>query len=396
MPATMTTVDAILKEVYGPRIESQLQSECVGPKRIERTSDGVTSNVGGKFVDFPIRIKRNSGIGYRAEGGQLPAAGQQGYAEVHVPLRYGYGRVRYTGQLMELANTNTQAFTSAVESENEGLKEDLIKDSARIFYGDGSGLMASLTTTATSATQTVDNPQWLSVGDKVDVLTRSNGSATGGLVNTEIVSVDYDTGVVVFGSSFTAATTQGVYRNGSYGQEPSGLGNIINATSELHTVNPSTVPKWKSTIDANGGTPRPLSEGLMIKLCDKVRIQGGKTSVIFTSLGVRRSYFNLLTQQRRYTDTKEFAGGFTGLPFNYGKEIPVVEDVDHAPGSMDFVQEDKLKIYRSKEWHWMDDDGHVLKWVTDYDSWEALLRQYSELGTSQRNAHGRLADIIEG
>lgn len=396
MPATLTTVDAILKEVYGPRIENQLQNECVGPKRIERTSEGVTSKVGGKYVDFPIKVKRNSGIGYRAEGAQLPAAGQQGYAEVHVGLKYGYGRVRYTGQLMELAQTNVQAFTSAVEAENEGLKDDLVKDSARIFYGDGSGLMASLTTTATSATQSVDNSQYLSVGDKVDVLTRSNGSATGGLTNTEVVSVNYDTHEVVFGSSFTAATTQGVYRTGSYGNEPTGLAKIIAASGSLHTVDPSSVPLWAATVVANSGTPRPLSEGLMIQTCDKIRVKGGKTSVIFTSLGVRRSYFNLLTQQRRYTDTKSFDGGFTGLPFNYGTEIPVVEDVDHKPGSMDFVEEDKLKIYRSKEWHWMDDDGHVLKWVTDYDSWEGLMRQYSEMGTSQRNAHGSLTDLIEG
>ena len=395
MPASLATVDAILKEVYGPRIESQLQNECVGPKRIERTSEGVTSNVGGKYVDFPIKIKRNSGIGYRAEGGQLPAAGQQGYAEVHVPLRYGYGRVRYTGQLMELAQTNTQAFTSAVEAENEGLKDDLVKDSSRIFYGDGTGLMATLADTATSATHVVDNAQWISEGDVVDVLVKSTGSATGGLTATEVQSVNNATNTVVFGSSFTAASTQGVYRSGSWGQEPSGLGNIINATSTLHTVNPSTVSKWKSTIAANSGTPRALTEALMIRLADDIRVQGGKTSVIFTSLGVRRSYFNLLTQQRRYTDTKEYAGGFKGLPFNYGTEIPVVEDVDHAPGSMHFVDEKKIKIYRSKEWHWMDDDGHVLKWVTNYDSWEALLRQYSEMGTSQRNAHGALVDLTE-
>ena len=133
----------------------------------------------------------------------------------------------------------------------------------------------------------------------------------------------------------------------------------------------------------------------MIDLCDKIRKQGGKTSLIITSLGVRRSYFNLLVQQRRYPNTKEFSGGFTGLAFNYGTEVPLVEDVDAPPRRMYFLQEDKFKIYRSREWHWMDDDNSVLKWVTDFDSFEALLRQYSELGTNRRNAHGRLDDLIE-
>jgi hypothetical protein len=132
MPATMTTVDALLKEVYGPRVENQLQNEVVLLKRLERTSSGITENVGGKYVDFPIKIKRNAGIGYRAEGGQLPAAGQQGYAEVHVPLRYGYGRVRFNNQIMDLAQNNTQAFTNTMQGETEGLKDDLAKDSGRV------------------------------------------------------------------------------------------------------------------------------------------------------------------------------------------------------------------------------------------------------------------------
>jgi hypothetical protein len=397
MPATMTTVDALLKEVYGPRVENQLQNEVVLLKRLERTSSGITENVGGKNVDFPIKIKRNAGIGYRAEGGQLPAAGQQGYAEVHVPLRYGYGRVRFNNQIMDLAQNNTQAFTNTMQGETEGLKDDLAKDSGRVAYGDGSGLLCSLAEASTSATHTVDNPQYLEEDMKVDVLTKSNGSSSGGLVNTTIVSVNYETGVVVFGASFTSATTQGVYRTGNYGNEPSGLDAIVSETSTLHTVAPGTVSKWKGVVEDNGGTPRALSEGMMIAVCDKVRVNGGKTTAIFTSLGVRRAYFNLLTQQRRYTDTKSFAGGFTGLPFNYGTEIPVVEDVDHKPGSMHFIDEPKIKIYRTKKgWHWADEEGHVLKWVTDYDAFEGFMRQYWEIGTSQRNAHAALTDLIEG
>lgn len=395
MPATLATVDAILKEVYGPRIENQLQNEVVLPRRIERTSDGVTSNVGGKYVDFPVKVKRSTGIGYRAESGQLPASGNQGYAEVHVPLRYGYGRVRYTGQLMELAKSNVQAFTNAVEAENEGLKDDIAKDSARIIYGDGSGLIATLADTATSVTHVVDNAQWIEEGMLVDVLVKSSGSPTGGLQNATVVSVVYSTNTVTLSSSWTAATTQGIYRAGNYGLEPSGMSNIVKATGILHTLDPASVAKWASTVNANGGTPRPLSEGLMITLCDDVRKQGGRTSLIITSLGVRRSYFNLLTQQRRYPSTTKFDGGFTGLAFNYGTEVPLIEDVDHPPKNAHFLDEDKFKIFRSKEWHWMDEDGTILKWVTDFDSWEALLRQYSELGTLQRNAHGLLDDIIE-
>lgn len=392
MPATMTTVDAILKEVYGPRIEDQLQEETLAIKRIERTSDGVVETVGGKYVDFPIRVSRNTGLGYRNENEQLMNPGQQGYAEVHVPLRYGYGRMRITGQAMELAESNYQAFASALDNEMEYLKDDVAKDTNRVAYGDGSGLLASLTDTATSASHTVDNAQYLEIGMLVDVLVRS----TGATVSLALSIVDIVGSTVTFSASFTAALTHGVYRQGNYGREPSGFAVIVDDTAALHGLNPATQRKWAASIEANAGVNRPLSEGLMIKVADRIRTASGKRpSVIFTNLGVRRSYFNLLTQQRRYTDTKEYAGGFQGLPFNYGKEIPVVEDVDSRPSRMTFLTESELKIYRKRPWHWMDKDNSIFKWVRDFDAWEALLRQYWEIGTNQRNAHGELRDITE-
>lgn len=396
MTATMTTVDALLKEVYGPRIENQLQNETVALKRIERTSDGVVETVGGKYVNFPIRVSRNTGIGYRNENEQLMAAGKQGYAEVNVPLRYGYGRIRMTGQVMKLADKNYQAFASAMDDEMEGIKDDIAKDSNRVVYGDGSGLLASVTADGVN-TVTVDNSQYLEVGMAIDILTRSNGAVVAS--NRIITAISAANVVTYSGTDILAAATDGLYRTGNYGREPSGLGNIVSATATLHGLTVAAQPKWAAIVRSNpagAGTNRALSEGLMIETCDLVRIQGGKTSLILGSLGVRRAYFNLLTQQRRYADTKEFAGGFTGLAFNYGTEVPMVEDVDAPPNKMRFLDESKFKVYRSKEWHWADDDGSVLKWVHDFDAWEGILRSYWELGVGSRNSQASLDDITEG
>lgn len=393
MTATMTTVDSILKEVYAPRIESQEQDETVTIKRLERTSDGVIETVGGKYVNFPIRVGRNNGISYRNENEQLAPAGRQAFAEVTVPLRFGYGRVRVTGQLMDLAETKFQAFASGLDEEMDGIKDDIVKDSNRIAHGDGMGLLASITDVATSATHTVDNAQHLEINMRVDVLTRSNGAT----VSLALTVLDVVGLSVTFSASFTGALTQGLYRQGNYGREPSGLGVIVDNVAALHGLNPATQRKWAASIDANGGVNRALSESLMIKTCDNIRVASGKRpTVIFGSLGVRRAYFNLLTQQRRYTDTKEFAGGFQGLPFNYGTEIPMVEDTDGPPNRLRFLHEPAIKIYRLKPWAWQDKDGSIFKWVTDFDAWEALLKQYWELGTSQRNAHGEIRDITEG
>lgn len=398
MPSTMTAVDAILKEVYEGKLETQLFNEVVTTKRIERTSDGVTSTVGGKYVNFPIRVSRNSGIGNRLENEANPIAGQQGYAEVNVPLRKSLGVIQATDEVMQLAEKNYQAFASAIDLEMEGLKDDLAKDQNRQVQGDGKGTIASVTADGAN-TITVNNVQYFEVGMKIDIRNRTTGAAVA--VDRFITAINEATKVVTYdGADVLASATDGVYRAGNFAsgvvREISGWDAIVSATAPLHGLDPALQPKWKAVSNANGGVNRALSEGLMIETVDKVRANGGKTTAIFTGLGVRRAYFNLLTQQRRFTNTKEFAGGFSGLPFNYGTEIPVVEDTDHRPNSMHMIDETKIKIYRNKPWHWAQNDGRIWKWVSGYDVYTAYMRQYSEMGTSRRNAHGVLEDIIEG
>jgi len=396
MGATLTTVNAALKEIYEGRIQDQSNEEVVATRRIESSAAGVVDTVGGKYVTFPIRVRRNSGISYRGEDSQLANPGQQGYAAVQVRLKYGYGRFKISGQIMELADSNFQAFASMMDEEMTGLKNDLVKDENRINYGNvDNGVMATITDTATAATHTVDTVQYLSIGMVVDVLVKATGAlATGATTGMTVTGIDPVAKTVTFGASFgpTTATGQGIYRTGDRNLEPTGFVPICASTGQLYGLDPATEPKWAGTTTAIGGA---LSEINMIKACDGARVNGGKTSAIFTSLGVRRAYFNLLQGMRRYTDTKSYPGGFQGLPFNYGTEIPVVEDVDCPPGMMFFMDETKIKKYRRKGWYFADDDGAVLKWVRDFDNWEGLMKQYWEIGTTQRNAHTLHTGITE-
>jgi hypothetical protein len=393
MPATMATIDAIAKEVYQGKIQNQLQEEAVGYKRIERSSSGVESQVGGKYVTFPLRIRRNAGIGYRAELESLPVGGQQGYISVRVALKYGYGRLRLSGQTMELATENYQAFANAMDLEMTYLKGDIGKDTNRVFYGDGLGTLATLTAGSVGAnTATVASTQYLEVGQQIDIVAPVGGVAT--VSNRQITAI---VGLVITfdGAPATPVTTNIVVRTGNWNREPQGLASIVKASGTLFNVDPTVQPIWKSIDNNNAGTPRALSEGLMIKMTDDVRVNGGKTSLILTSLGVRRAYFNLLSQQRRYTNTKDFDGGLTGLAFNNGREIPVIEDPDAPPGKMWFLDEKDFKIYRDKDWSFLQKDGSVWKWVHDFDAYECVLKQYWELGIASRNDQGILQDITE-
>lgn len=400
MPATLVTATNIAKEVYLPQLRDNINKEVIGLRRIEQTSNGVVSDVGGKYVRFPIRVQRNPGIGYRAEGGQLPTAGNQGYASVQTPLRYGYGMLTLSGQSMKLLKTNAQAFASVMDDEMSGLKDDVAKDTARIFYQDGTGFIANLSSAsqATANTSAVNDIQYLEVGQIIDIV------STGGTVRgsartiTSITPTTAPQGTFVYSGAdiTTDVATDLVVRTGNWSLEPDGLSSIVKATGALFNVDPATTPAWASTVNANGGTARALSEGLMINMVDSIRRAGGKRpTVVFASLGVRRSYFNLLTQQRRYTDTREFAGGYQGLAFNSGGEIAVVDDPDAPTGKMWFVNEPSLTVYREDDWNWDDTDGSMWSRIPNFDQYEARLVKYWELGTNQRNANGLLSDITE-
>lgn len=398
---TLTQVSGLLKEVYENKIPSMLQDETVLMKRIETSSEGVVETAGGKYVNFPIVVGRNQGVSYRAENEALGNPGASRYNEVMVPLYYGYGRTRMTGPVLELASKNPQSFANAADREMESLKDSLQKDQNRIGYGDGTGLLASVTAgTGPLATVTVGaaGVYWLEVGMEVDILTRSTGVAVANGTGRTISAINTTTGVVTFSgaANLTVTTNEGIYRQGNYAsgvqREPTGLARIVGATSILHGIDPATEPKWAGIVVALGGA---LSEEAMIKRCDEVRINGGAVSLIVTSLGVRRAYFSILKTYRQFVNTKEFPGGFNGLPFNYGKEIPLVEDPDCPAGYMYFLTEKDLTIRHTRDWHFEDKDGSIFSRVAGYDSFDVLMKRYWEISTYRRNGHALMTGITE-
>lgn len=401
MPASLATVAVLLKEIYEPTMRKQLNDETVALRRIERSSDGIETTVGGRYVTFPIKTRRNSGIGARNELELLPVPGQQGNAAGRVGLKYLYGGVRLSGQTFELADKNYQSFVSVLEQELDGLKTDLAKDQNRQVYGDGSGAIAVVTTAGTTVnTLTVGTVMYAQMDEMVDLIdgtTLGNPTPTVKLSNRKITGINTTTNVITFdGAAGSSAIGDVVVRTGNVNREWTGFAKIIAATGTLYNIDPAVEPVWKAEVNANGGTNRALSEGLMIDMCDRVRTNGGKVSAIFSNLGVRRSYWNLLVQQRQYVNTKEFTGGFNGLAFTTDQgEVPFVVDVDAPKNRQYFVNEKELTLYREGDWSWMNRDGSMWQRVTGYDAYEATMYQYSEIGCHRRNTHGVISDLTE-
>jgi hypothetical protein len=405
MPATLATIDSYLKEVYQGRIREQLNDEIVALKRITRSGSGVTNEVGGKYVTFPIHTRRNSGIGSRYESEALPTPGQQGHAAARVGLKYAYGGVQLTGQAISLSDTDAKAFAKALDNEVEGLKNDLKKDMNRQVYGTGNGAVGVASGTETGQVIPVYDARLFQIGMVLDTQTGTTVDNDDLVVSAVDLTPGANTVTVVGTISPSTADGDLLVRAGSGvgsagNRELTGLAAIISDSGTLYNIDPSTEPEWKATVDDNGGTPRALSESLMIKMTDDIRVKGGSTSLILQSLGVRRAYFNLLSQLRQTVNTQEFTGGFSGLAFTTDRgEIPVVADPDAPLNKQWYINEDAVTYYRDEDWHFIDRDGSMWKQVRDsngdYDAYYARMVEYHELGTDRRNTHGLIDDITE-
>jgi hypothetical protein len=396
MGATLTTATNILKEIYEPKMQDQLQNELVTSKRLEQTSEGVEHTVGGKYVVFPIHVRRNHGLGARLEMEQLPTAQNQGYASARVSLAYLYGSVRLSGQTFELAETNAQAFASVLDQEMTGLRTDVAKDMNRQVFGTSVGALGTATGAyAASTTIPMTNTQYMEVGMIVDVY--DSTGVTQRATGRTVTAVNDNVSIVVDGAGIAGgASGDIVVRQGNLNRETIGLSQIVSDTGVLYNLDPAVEAKWKSQVDANGGVNRAVSESLMIRMVDNIRKQGGKTTLITTTVGVRRAYFNLLVQQRQYHNTTEFEGGFKGLAFTTDAgEVPLISDFDCQPNRMYFINEKSLKYYRANDWSFMDRDGSKWQRVIGFDAYDATLYTYRQLGCHRRNSNGVVRDITE-
>ena len=401
--ADLTSVAPMLKETWPDAFETAFSNEIVGIARIEQTSEGLSEDMSGRYAVVPMKVRRNQGIGSRAERAILPLPGKQGFVGTRVTLRYQYGVGDITVQGLKLADREPRSFVNLLDQEMTGLRDDVMKDYARQFYGDGSGTLCTVTdiTVGDNEDVEVDSVQYLEPEMRVDFVTTAGPTVA--VTSAEIVAVNEATKVVTFDVDVETPGTNGdvIVRTGDYNQEINGLGAFLGG-DEVQNLDAATEPTWEAPI-FTAGSARAYDEMLWVKAMDSTRRRSGKqVSVMFTDFGGRRAVFADLKQSREYVNTVEYASGFSALPMNYGVQtIPLVEDPDYptdfdaAETSIIGVAEDQLKVYKDPEgWHFAEETGSMFLAAQDRsDAWEFRIRQISNLGISQRNCHFKIDRI---
>lgn len=419
MPATLSTVDAILKDDYKEYLDN-LNSANFILSQVETRKDTVQ----GRIARHAVHLGRSSGVGARAENGTLPTAANQSYATVPVPVRYVYGRIQLSGPTIKQAVSDRGAFIDALDAEMEGIKNDAMKDVNRQLWGTSNGVIAQCGTTTSATTvvlasttgSTALRQLFFDGGMVVDIGTVASPTTVASART--ITSVDEtNKTIAISGAAVTTSSSHFVFRSGAGGAssntgqpgdgqvELTGLQTIVDDTAVLHTINPSSQPKWKSYVNSNSGTNRSITETLITGSIMKTLTNSGKKpSLLVSAEGVNLAISNLLLSLKRNMEQTSLKGGYAGIQFyspsvsGKGDEAPTAlyADFDCPNNRLYGINPDVLVYHQVGDgFQFMDLDGAVMNRKPDVDAYEATLYAYGELACKQRNAHFVIKDITE-
>ena len=400
MAQTLSNASAALKDFYLPGIRSQLNDDIPLLQYVEKN----TEDVEGKAAVLSIGLKRNAGVGFRPDGGTLPTAGQQGFGEERVALRYAQARGEITGPTIRASRSDKGSFARLLKYEMQRLRTDLRRDTNRQLWGTTDGKIATCTVASNTVViglataTTVVQMRQFEVGMLVDI--GAVATPTGATSANAIVSVDIANKTITLTTAITTATTDFVFRSGNVGvsvsYELTGMQSIVDSSGALFNLNPATAGQaaWASTEQGSVGA---ISENVIASNIHAVQIASGEwVDMAFTSDGVHRAFANLLTSLKRFPGTRDLKGGYKGLDFAAGgPTVPVVWDRDCPGGTMFLVNTKHVTEYQGNDWDWMDNDGSSLSRVANKDAYEFTLVKDMELTTDQRNAHAKLTGITE-
>jgi hypothetical protein len=392
--ATLTTIDAILKEYYLPPVIEQFNNEVLLLSRIEQDAESLV----GRLAVVPVHLQRSGGIGPARELGNLPAAGNQGFAKATFDLKFLYGRGQVSGPSVSKSASDAGAFLRVLKAEIDFLRNDLKRDVARMVYGNDDGVVSTAASLAgqviTLQSDEALRHGWLYVNMVVDVYQGSTSTIRqAGLVISAVTLATPS--ITVVGTTTGIVNNDQIVRAGSRDATGhigiAGLDAVI-STSTFGNLNPATAgnEEWQSIVDSAGGA---LSVDKMLKVYNQTRVKAGEgPKALYTTFGLQRTFFNLLQAQVNYVEPMKIEGGFRYVAFN---DLPLIGDVDAPFGKIFFPDESAIKLFSNMDWKFLDEDGHALKWVIGKDAWEFALARYMQIGVNRRNSSAKMTGLTD-
>lgn len=397
-PTTLSNISGNLKRIYDDYLE---QMQNLKHRSIDEIAKSAKKyNPGGEGFFGAINDYGNESVGAISETESFRTIDNENYAQWKVVPKVLVAPIEFSGLVAKAAESDEEAFASAVVHALDMAKERLLSDENRQFFGLGTGLLASPTGAVASdlLSFTVDSTQYLRKNMVIDIFQ----GATKTVDSKRISRVDRQNNVVHLATSLGAAitaTSEIVKENirdsaASDGKEMMGLRGIVDDSTDLTTfqnINASTNDEWRGVrTSASSGN---LTSDMLQRLLDDVGILSGEEpDLIIMHPNQRRKYLDIVTPEKRYMDQKLDAG-FSKVSFN-GKDLFLDKDCQR-----DVVYAINKKYLRKFEVAPLEmashDSSDQFLRLSNQDAYQAYWRHYANMGVSKRNCHGKIVSLAK-
>lgn len=375
--------------IVGGKLTKQYEESALLHNRFQK---GRGTKIGDRGVEIPTHLSGNYNHRFMTDGGDFPAGGSNLVKRAQVFFKNYAFATRHTGAAIDSVNSRDTAYIkdwlqfNLDETMSAGYKMGNI-----YAWGTGNGRLATISTGANSATQTVNNTdanRFLRDGLVVDSVTTSTGvvTASGTISNAKASATTFTTAAAMT----TTVTSDVVVASGSYNLAITGIRQIIDDTTNgsvtFQSLSRNTYTGYRAfRVNANSvgldvsHLRQALSAGIHIATGEINR----DVLEIWSHPAQTSAYSALGWNLRRYDGkAKSIDLGYTVYDY---EGVNWVEDVDASKTTVDFIDWSTMEKYVAKDFGWDDKTGSILRQVPSTTSGIAYTDQYEAYWTGRYN-----------
>lgn len=390
---TMHTFDTALKDIYEEPMRAQINiGSGIFLAKVEQTSKDIE---GGRRVYKIAPYGVNGGTGSGSDTQPLPVSGGNLYAPFVSGIKSIRGVIKFTDQVMRASRSNKAAFLSAMESEQDGLLKSARFTYGRQSYLNGTGICTKCGETNNSVVVNVESTQYLIEGMIIDIVDAQTGVPIQNGTQRRIVAVNRigdQKSIVLDGTTGVTTTSEhAIVEQGSFNQELTGMEAVFAQSGSLYGLDKSQYP-WLVPYrhDLQDGAIDDQTIVDTINFVEEYR--GSNINLLIANPAVESEYYKYLEATKRSVNTTTLEGGYKSLSVA-GR--PMVKDRFVKPGCLKLLDTTQWKMHTldGSDWSWLDEDGKILKWVSGFAMWTAVLIKYCELICDHPGGQAEIVNI---
>ena len=372
----------VLKDEFLPFLNNGINTEA--DPFLEKIKKGTLTASTGRYG---ARIGIGGGFGMSAERQPTPNAVAPLYEDLKYTSKDGYVDIKLSHKDVMLARNNTGALIDTVTDAMDASYEAAKWNVGRMLFGDGTGLLATVTAASTGTYNgvtvtelTVDDTSRLIEGLVIDTYT----STTLDNSTLQIVSVDHVNKKILLNVTATTeiAADDLLFVQGSRDREITGLAAIF--------ADAATVPSIYGVAKAGNAWINPFvvdadHDISDVVITDAIRYgtkRNGKIDMVLAGGDAYNAYEYYMRETGLNTNIVEkrrFLSGAAGYDIMFGDRIATLVRSDFVPASEMWCVDTSQFELRQTGWDFVDYQGSPFVLMPDTSVYRALLANYMEL-----------------